>query len=539
MKHLFWRYAGGVYPLKNWSWIRVEGTDAFRFLQGQVTNDLKVLDDQGGMLCSLINRLGRVQYYFYVMKSADHYFLFCPQNFSEGIIKHLDQYLIMDDVSFKYKENVFFYSFWGGSEINQEDIESFSEKNSYTFIFNGEEIQLYVSDREYDFSRSALKQLQQDEVEFLQFFSGGPSWEKNSEENKLINESILAELSLSLSKGCFLGQEVVAKVDKNKSYKYSPVLFKINENSQKNLKEHAQLVGHKIQINNKDIGIINSQFLYEKNLYLNMNLHRRYRVNGSITELTIDDKKISGEIIYFPFFKDQTKKEKAKACFLEGSQLFTEDKEELAIQHLKWAIQLDKSFPDAYEALGVIYGRHEKYHEAIRLMHKLLEVEPKSVMAHTNLSLYHMKLGNIEEAEKEKSLATLNSFEFFGDETKKKEEEEEREKRKFEEMDQRKKMFEEVLTIDSQDTMAHMGLGEIYFEHKNYNKSMYHSEKVLSLDENYIRAYLVKGKCHLEQGQNLMASDIFKKGIEMATQKGELKTANEMQELLNHLQLSK
>jgi tetratricopeptide (TPR) repeat protein len=44
-------------------------------------------------------------------------------------------------------------------------------------------------------------------------------------------------------------------------------------------------------------------------------------------------------------------------------------------------------------------GRIERFEEAITWMDKLLSVNPQSVMAHTNKSLFLMKLGKIEEAE--------------------------------------------------------------------------------------------------------------------------------------------
>ncbi len=43
-------------------------------------------------------------------------------------------------------------------------------------------------------------------------------------------------------------------------------------------------------------------------------------------------------------------------------------------------------------------------------MHRLLEIDPSSVMAHSNLSLFHNHLGDIEAAEHHLALATRVSF---------------------------------------------------------------------------------------------------------------------------------
>ncbi len=44
-------------------------------------------------------------------------------------------------------------------------------------------------------------------------------------------------------------------------------------------------------------------------------------------------------------------------------------------------------------------------------MKRLTEINPKEIMARTNLSVYYMKQGRIEDAENEKAEATALQFE--------------------------------------------------------------------------------------------------------------------------------
>ena len=44
-------------------------------------------------------------------------------------------------------------------------------------------------------------------------------------------------------------------------------------------------------------------------------------------------------------------------------------------------------------------------------MKRLTEINPQEIMAHTNLSVYYMKQGRIEDAENEKAEATALQFE--------------------------------------------------------------------------------------------------------------------------------
>src|SRR5690606_20306021 len=107
---------------------------------------------------------------------------------------------------------------------------------------------------------------------------------------------------------------------------------------------------------------------------------------------------------------------KAEELFYRAAEYFKNDDLIQAEKYFRLAIELAPSFADAYEGLGVMLGRQERFQEALDLMQKLSEVEPSSVLAHTNMSLYLMRLGKIEEAEEQKSLATVKSFQQFGKE---------------------------------------------------------------------------------------------------------------------------
>ena len=86
-------------------------------------------------------------------------------------------------------------------------------------------------------------------------------------------------------------------------------------------------------------------------------------------------------------------------------------------------------------------------------------------MAHTNKSLYLMKLGRIEEAEEEKSNAAVKSFSYFGEEAKKKKEDEKKVKalKKQMKIDEEVKVStfagKQVFVVDS-DTYHQCRLGK-------------------------------------------------------------------------------
>jgi Tfp pilus assembly protein PilF len=168
-------------------------------------------------------------------------------------------------------------------------------------------------------------------------------------------------------------------------------------------------------------------------------------------------------------------------------------------------------------------------------MDQLTKIDPSSVLAHTNKSLFLMKMGKIEEAEEQKSFATIKSFQKFGDEAKLKEQILKEKLAQEEEWIKRESMFKQVLEIDEEDTLANYGLGSIAVERKDWLAAVNYLEKVVQADENYSVAYLSLGKAYKGMGEKEKAEKSWKQGIEIAAKKGDLMPANQMQFELQNL----
>lgn len=146
-----------------------------------------------------------------------------------------------------------------------------------------------------------------------------------------------------------------------------------------------------------------------------------------------------------------------------------------------------------------------------------------------------MKLGKIEEAEEQKSLATVKSFQKFGDEAKSKERAMVQLKAQEEEWAKRENMFQQVLEIDEEDTLANYGLGSIAVERKEWPRAIQHLEKVLKADATYSVAYLALGKAYKGVGEKEKARATWNEGIIVSAKKGDLMPANQMQSELQGL----
>lgn len=82
------------------STITVHGADAFSFLQGQLSNDLSKLESNASIRAAWCNPKGRVIAFMTVFKSADGYALTVPSELSDEIVKRLTMFRFRAKVEF-------------------------------------------------------------------------------------------------------------------------------------------------------------------------------------------------------------------------------------------------------------------------------------------------------------------------------------------------------------------------------------------------------------------------------------------------------
>lgn len=170
--------------------LEIKGADTIKFLQGQLTNDVKALNAEHPLqLTALCNQKGRIialSYLFWV--NDDHLVMMLPSNLSEHTLAQLKKYAIFSKVQFELTQNYHL-----GYDGNQHFISNhYGERTITTAQMNAINIE----------NKQAMITAHNTEL-FLP-----------------------AELDLerfdavSFTKGCFMGQEVIARM------KYKGVLKK-------------------------------------------------------------------------------------------------------------------------------------------------------------------------------------------------------------------------------------------------------------------------------------------------------------------------
>ena len=493
---------------------KLSGEDVDSFLSNQSSFDTTQINIGSFHLASFLDPQGRIECYGWLAHAKDYWLYLVPEQLKDHALERLNRFLISEDVTIEGPIWEDWTCIVGSEAFAKADADG----------FKGEMFGDHGVLQRKTISPAVVKVIPDTEMEVWQGLTGWPDFKADHFQKELITNTRHFDLSVSMNKGCYPGQETVSKIATRRGAAYSPVLLETTKNFGP---------GTVSNFGNR-IGEAFKTFQWKDKFYVSASLLRDFRVEGMKLVADINGEQGQFVVRYFPFLAG-TDAEKAQELFYEATDFFMKGNEESAEESFKLSLKLDPHHADSLESLGVLLGRNGRFEEAIEWMKKLSESHPSNVLAHTNMSVYLMKLGKIEEAEEQKSMATVKSFQKFGAEAKEKELLEAEKKKKAEEWIKRESMFIQVLEIDEEDTLANYGIGSIAVEKGEWSRARTHLEKVIKADPKYSVAYLALGKAYASLGDKDLARSTFREGIKVAAAKGDLMPANQMQFELDRL----
>jgi hypothetical protein len=195
-----------IAPLTQMGLIEVAGSDAASFLQNMFTNDVSVLQHGQAQLNGLCNPKGRLLAIFLVIKQGDEFLLWLPGELIESIIQRLSMFKLRSDVTLTQVED----KYTVGHFDNTHNISG----TSLITLPAAPTIQLAILEQ------SQLATFSKDipiisECVWLKAWleAGLPMIFKSSQE-AFTPQQVNLDLvdGVSFKKGCYPGQEVVARL---------------------------------------------------------------------------------------------------------------------------------------------------------------------------------------------------------------------------------------------------------------------------------------------------------------------------------------
>ena len=558
--HRYLREKAGYFFLKDLCLISAEGSDLFSYLQTQTTNDVNELKPGQGQNNAIVDRKARVISTFSLHRTGEESAVILVETQQkENLLDHLNSFLFREDVTLTLS-NHFVLALQGPK--SQEIIKIFTRSDDsipekpndicrFTFeglpalaiakSLTGEEgcVLVFQTESENPITKKLLEFDQQNLLthidphaqEVFRIESGIPSYGKDINDKNILPETGLDHSSVSYNKGCYIGQEVIARIKTYGAPNFALMGLIIEGDT-------LPLHDDEIKLNSKKLGVIKSS-IFSYSLQKNISLayiqkdHRSPDIN---LDVTIDNKPYKVRTCLLPFYQPQTRKDRSKVLQDKALKLYqSQDDLNQPITLLREAIELDPQNATAYEALGVFLSKQNKLDEAIALMKRLVEINPEEIMAHSNLSVYYMQQGRIEDAEREKGEATALQFDKAIAENMAKKTTADKVKQDLAEREQKISMFKQVLEIDPVDQVANFGLGSVYHDLKRYDEALPPLQTVVKEYKDYSAAYVLLGKTMEKLSRQDEAIQTYREGIAVASKKGDLMPLKEMQHKLNQL----
>jgi folate-binding protein YgfZ len=400
------------------------------------------------------------------------------------------------------------------------------------------------------------RQLEYSEFASIQLVLGVLRFESDYTHETKLPETTLERYAVSYTKGCYLGQETVAKVKTYGGLKHTMVGVLLDATSSPlPMPEVGQPVyalinpeaGHPEPP--KVIGRWGRSTSLEGGFtYACALLERAYRAPGQRIECQMANGQTRlGTVGLLPHqrlgssIKGEQQERQWHREYEAAMQQFVEGELEQAIQQMRSLTLQAPTFWQAHEGLGVLLGRAERYPEAMKVLTALITENPNWPMAYTNLSIYALKLGDKDAAEHWKAEGTRIAMKLKFDAAmaaKQANQQSDAEAEKVRmareaQLRERVELFKQALQFAPTDALAHYGMATALQELHAFDEAVKAYQTTIEHHPTHTQAYLGWAECLVASGKQGAAIEVAKQGIVVASQRGDLQPLTKLQAILN------
>lgn len=321
----------GIIDLSSRGKLKLSGKDHLKFLQGMLSNDIVKLEESQGMSATILTVKGRMVADMKVYKDKDSVLIDLEPGLNQKVADLLTKFRLsykadIEDLS----ENIGVISIQGPNskilldKLLDEEISSMPENSLIKKDFKGldltiikvnrtgeEGFDLYIDNKELenlweDISKSGqefdIKPLGYDALNILRIEAGLPIYDIDMDETNIPIEAGLWD-ALNFEKGCYVGQEVVARIKWRGHVNWHLVGFECEGETVPN-------VGDEIFDGERKIGRITSSTLspiLNKPLCLGY-IRREFNDKGTKVSIKLSDgSELGAEVVELPFYKGSFK----------------------------------------------------------------------------------------------------------------------------------------------------------------------------------------------------------------------------------------
>jgi tRNA-modifying protein YgfZ len=278
------------------------GAEVGEFLQGQVTNDVEALAPGSGCYAALLDHKGKLRADMRVLRGQDWFWLDCEPIGRDALARTIKMYSLGRDVkSDDVAESRAILSLIGPAAREALDIappdseHAFLEGEHGIYVATDLGVDIICDAAQADAVRDALgiEPAAEEAAECLRIESGRPRHGLDMGPETIPQEAGINERAVSFEKGCYVGQETVARLH----YKGKPNRFL------RGLRLTAEVEsGEAIVFGDKQVGTIGSTCISPAHGPIALALVRREAAPGDTVH--VGEQAIEAEVVDLPFERD-------------------------------------------------------------------------------------------------------------------------------------------------------------------------------------------------------------------------------------------
>lgn len=288
------------------AWIAVTGPDAAEYLQSQVTNDVGALEVGDALYAALLDRKGRIQADMRISRvEPDRFLIDTEPAAADALSGHLDTYRIGREVEVAavVKDGI---SLLGPAAQAKVELPRGGEGKTATVRIGrhdclaittpwGADLVVDVGATEdlgTELDRLGFEPVSGGAAEILRIEAGRPRFGREIGNSTMPAEAGIVERAVSFEKGCYIGQEPVARLH----YKGKPNRFL------RGLKfDSAVEAGATLSDGERELGTVGSVALSPAEGWIGLAIVRREAGPGDRIEASFDGGTVGAEVVDLPF----------------------------------------------------------------------------------------------------------------------------------------------------------------------------------------------------------------------------------------------
>lgn len=205
--------SGAFFDLSPRVKLRLTGADALRFLNGQISNDLRKANADFAIQASVLSAKGKMNANVFISTEADSFMLDADPEVREELPARIERYIIADDVQMEDVTEQFaiFHVTGEAKPVLSRPLRTVQADR---FGCPGWDIWLERAELERVRQELSATLVSCDEecAEVFRIERGIPRWGRELTDQIIPTEANLEAASIDYSKGCYIGQEVISRI---------------------------------------------------------------------------------------------------------------------------------------------------------------------------------------------------------------------------------------------------------------------------------------------------------------------------------------